>query len=128
MGISQQIATFAIKTRRALIPENARNIARLSLIDWIAVAIAGRDEPVSRIVRQMLIDEGGSPQANIIGSRVKLSARAATLCNGKILMHSIMTIRTLYILVIQTLPTYQPQWRWLKKLALVRSMILLMIV
>jgi len=82
MGISQQIATFAINTRRALIPESARNIARLSLIDWIAVAIAGRDEPVSRIVRQMLIDEGGSPQASIIGSRVKLSARAAALCNG----------------------------------------------
>ncbi len=63
-------------------PESARAIARLSVIDWIAVAIAGRDEPVSQIVRQMLLDEGGAPQASVIGSQVKLSARAAALCNG----------------------------------------------
>ncbi len=63
-------------------PESARAIARLSVIDWIAVAIAGRDEPVSQIVRQMLLDEGGAPQASVIGSQVKLSARAAALGNG----------------------------------------------
>jgi 2-methylcitrate dehydratase PrpD len=82
MSISQQIAAFSINTERALVPESARAIARLSVIDWIAVAIAGRDEPVSQIVRQMLLDEGGAPQASVIGSQVKLSARAAALCNG----------------------------------------------
>ena len=84
MGISQKIATFAINTKRTLTPKSARKIAELSLRDWITVVIVGRDEPVSRIVLQMLLDEGGSPQASIIGSRVTLSARAAALYNGAI--------------------------------------------
>lgn len=82
MDISRQIAEYVISTESASMPESARAISRLSLIDWIAVAVAGRDEPVSQIVRQMMLEEGGTSQASVIGSDLKLPARAAALSNG----------------------------------------------
>ena len=44
--ISGPIAQFAVETHGAAIPASARHIAKLSLLDWCAVALAGRDEPV----------------------------------------------------------------------------------
>ena len=66
----------------AAIPDSARHIMRLSLLDWCAVAIAGQDEPVARIVREMIADEGGRAEATILGSAQKAPARAAALANG----------------------------------------------
>jgi 2-methylcitrate dehydratase PrpD len=57
-------------------------VARLSALDWIAVGRAGVNEPVARIVRDMVIGEGGNTQARIFGSDVQIPARAAALVNG----------------------------------------------
>ncbi len=55
MGIiSQQIVNFSVNTVRSLMLKNIRVIARLSLIDWIAVVIVRRNEAVSQAVRQRL--------------------------------------------------------------------------
>ncbi len=54
----------------------------LSLLDWVAVAIAGRDEPVSRMVRAMIAAEGGSEESTVHGETGKYPARAAALANG----------------------------------------------
>ncbi len=80
-SLSAAIADFA-QADAARIPESARHILRLSLIDWCAVALAGQDEPVSRIVRAMVGEEGGSAQASVIGLGRKLPMRAAALANG----------------------------------------------
>lgn len=81
---ANRIADFAIRGPKAGFPESAQHIMRLSLLDWTAVAIAGRDEPVSRIVRTMVAEEDGSAQAHVIGLDSKLPARAAALANGTI--------------------------------------------
>ena len=67
----------------AEISPNARTIARFSLFDWLVVARAGSDEPLSRIVRDFVRDEGGKPVATIVGG-LKVPARAAALVNGTI--------------------------------------------
>jgi len=82
--IARQIADFAIHGPKAGFPESAQHIMRLSLVDWTAVAIAGRDEPVSRIVRSMVAEEGGTAQAHVIGLEQRVPARAAALANGTI--------------------------------------------
>ena len=82
MTLSQAIAEFAVSTEGSSIPTSARAIARLSILDWIAVAVAGKDEPISRIVRDMVLEEGGSALCTVIGSDIKLPARAAALTNG----------------------------------------------
>jgi 2-methylcitrate dehydratase PrpD len=80
--ISGPIARFAVGTRGAAMPESARTIAKLSLLDWCAVALAGTGEPVSRATRALVAEEAGVPQATVIGHDRKLPARAAALANG----------------------------------------------
>jgi hypothetical protein len=41
MGVGRQIAAIAISTESASIPRSALAVYRLSLLDWIAVALAG---------------------------------------------------------------------------------------
>ncbi|NCF10411.1 MAG: MmgE/PrpD family protein, partial [Gammaproteobacteria bacterium] len=76
------MATFASDTQPAELPASAVEFARLSLLDWCAVALAARDEPVARIVREMVSNEGGSPEATLVGCDLRLPARAAALANG----------------------------------------------
>jgi 2-methylcitrate dehydratase PrpD len=66
------------------IPESARAMARFSLFDWLTVARAGSGEPVARIVRELVEDEGGRPVAAVAGSGTRVPPRAAALANGTI--------------------------------------------
>jgi len=79
-SMTATMAGFAAETTAA--PETALAIMRLSLLDWLAVALAGRDEPVSRIVRDMAASEAGAAEAGVIGLEARLPARAAALVNG----------------------------------------------
>lgn len=62
----------------------AQQVVRLSALDWIAVGRAGRDEPVARIVREMVESEAGSPEAALFGSALSVPARSAALVNGTV--------------------------------------------
>jgi len=78
---ARRLAGFALAPVNA---PDAMEILRLSLLDWAAVGIAGRDEPVAAILRAQAEDEGGSPQAGLIGSDLRVPARMAALVNGTI--------------------------------------------
>ncbi|AXI54729.1 2-methylcitrate dehydratase [Sulfitobacter sp. JL08] len=62
-------------------PPDALEVMRLSLVDWLSVGLAGREEPVSTLTRDMVLAEGGHAQATLFGGQ-KAPARAAALCNG----------------------------------------------
>lgn len=76
------LTSFSIGTDAADIQASARHIARLSVLDWVAVATAGIGEPVSRIVRDTALADGGAAQAGLFGADICLPARAAALVNG----------------------------------------------
>ncbi len=76
------IADFASGALDEYTSAAARYVLRLSLLDWIAVAVSGQDEPVSKIVRDMSCAEAGVPEACIIGSDKKYPVRTAALSNG----------------------------------------------
>lgn len=82
MSITLQIADFVTKTNPGDIPPDTAHMLRLSLLDWMAVGIAGAEEPVARITRDMVLDEAGAPQASLFGTGTRLPARAAALSNG----------------------------------------------
>lgn len=63
------------------IPAEARATARFSLYDWMVCGVAGRDEPLAGILREMIGGEGGRPIASVI-SGGQVPARAAALVNG----------------------------------------------
>ena len=64
------------------IPASARAMARFSLYDWFAVTRAGENEPVAKIVRGFVADEGGKEAASVVGLDKRVPARAAALANG----------------------------------------------
>ena len=70
--------------RSASLSEEGRALATLSLFDWLAVGKAGSAEPVSGVVRGLVVDDGGRPAASVFGSAVKVPVRAAALANGAI--------------------------------------------
>ena len=83
-AITDMLAAYTINTTAEDIPDSARRIAQLSLLDWLAVSVAGREEPVGQIVRTLIEDEGGAEQASVFGSKRKFPVRAAALANGTI--------------------------------------------
>ena len=79
MDILDQLCEFS---QLAELPDSARSIMRLSLLDWSSCALAGQNEPVKQIVRNMVFAEGGTGQATLVGSGSRVPARAAALANG----------------------------------------------
>lgn len=61
----------------------ARIVTSLSVLDWMAVGRAGATEPVSCIVRDMVLAEGGNAQAHLFGGGAA-PLRGAALVNGTI--------------------------------------------
>ncbi len=57
---------------------------QLSLADWVTVGRAGRSEPVAKIIRQMVLAEGGQGRASLFGDPTPQPPRAAALANGTI--------------------------------------------
>ncbi|NRG19975.1 MmgE/PrpD family protein [Rhizobiales bacterium] len=81
-GITAQLAEFICSFESRLLSPDQILTAKSCILDWSAVALAGRDEPVSRIVREMASSEGGTPEAMVIGLADRLPARTAALSNG----------------------------------------------
>jgi 2-methylcitrate dehydratase PrpD len=79
--LTDALAQFALAADPA--PE-AQKIMQLSLLDWIAVARAGREEPVAQAVRALAREEGGAQVANLLGDALKVPPRMAALVNGTI--------------------------------------------
>jgi 2-methylcitrate dehydratase PrpD len=84
MSITRQLSEFAAQTRASDIPAASLRMMQLSCLDWAAVGIAGAAEPVAQITRAMVLEEGGTPQASLIGHASRVPARAAALVNGTI--------------------------------------------
>ena len=80
--LAARLARFAISTPQENLQCPSREIVHLSMIDFIAVARAGADEPVARIAREMVLAEEGRADASLVGSDVRVPARAAALANG----------------------------------------------
>ncbi|MEM7195274.1 MAG: MmgE/PrpD family protein [Pseudomonadota bacterium] len=80
--ISDAIAHFAAARDVVTSEESAVRIARLSVFDWCVVSVAGCQEPVSQMVREMVLAEGGTEDSTVIGQKRKLPPRAAALANG----------------------------------------------
>ena len=79
--------TSALAARNAAwhflaLPSDARELVRQCLLDWIAVAIAGAHEPLTRMLSEEAREQGGHPQSSVIGQGFATSCRQAALING----------------------------------------------
>ncbi|WP_164658806.1 MmgE/PrpD family protein [Tropicibacter sp. Alg240-R139] len=79
--LTSQLAAFAAGP--VTTTASARLVTSLSALDWFAVGQAGQDEPVSKIVRDMVFVEQGAGQAHLFGGGAA-PGRSAALANGTI--------------------------------------------
>jgi 2-methylcitrate dehydratase PrpD len=82
MSITADIAAFICDTGSGSIPPAARDVARRSILDTIGVALAGRDEPAVRIVRELTAPAGADGPATLLGWAGRTTALDAALVNG----------------------------------------------
>ena len=79
--------TRTLATRNAAwtfadVPQDARLLVRHCLLDWISVTLPGAQEPLAHMLAEEAREQGGFPQATVIGHGFATSCRQAALVNG----------------------------------------------
>jgi len=81
-GMTHKIASFIVHTDKTQIPQDAYDHAKVAFMDWLAVTIGGKNDP---LVKKLIAYEdimGGHSQASILGYHMKKSVAQAALING----------------------------------------------
>ena len=81
-GVTGALAGHAADLRYEDIPGDVRTVARHCVLDWLGVTLAGSREDAGRIVREEALEQGGTPQASLIGGGVRTGITQAALVNG----------------------------------------------
>ncbi|MGE3075316.1 MAG: MmgE/PrpD family protein [Dehalococcoidia bacterium] len=64
------------------LPGDAAAVAKQCLLDWLGVTLAGSSEPLTNMLRDEALSEGGNAQATLLGTGDRVTARQAALVNG----------------------------------------------
>jgi 2-methylcitrate dehydratase PrpD len=81
-ALTQELGRFVSAIRFDQLPPEAVAVAKLGFTDCIAVMIAGSDEPVVKIARDVLVSKTGTEEARLVPSGERLSGADAALVNG----------------------------------------------
>jgi 2-methylcitrate dehydratase PrpD len=80
--IEERIARFIVETKDEEIPAEARRTAGDAAFDCVGVALAGAAQPLGKMMIEMTREEGGNPDATVIGGGLRTSTTMAALANG----------------------------------------------
>jgi len=81
-AVTRTLADFAMGIHFEDLPADVVEVSKHCLLDWIGVTLAGRDEPLTRMLLDQAIEDGGAPQATVVGEATKVSMSQAALVNG----------------------------------------------
>lgn len=81
--LSQELARFAANTRFADLPAEAVVAAKKSILDTLGVMLAASGmEPAVRPLIDLVVGNGGKPEATVLGFGARAPAAAAAFANG----------------------------------------------
>ncbi|MBG05047.1 MAG: MmgE/PrpD family protein [Rhodospirillaceae bacterium] len=80
--VTRQLATYASDLSYARLSDKARTVGKHALLDWLAVTLAGGQEPLVAILRDEAATEGLGSQATLLGLGARGSVGQAALING----------------------------------------------
>lgn len=83
-GATAVLSAFASKTRITDLSPEAVAATKRHILDCAGVALAANTEPAGRIVLEVTREQGGTPQARVIGSALRTSAVSAAWANGSL--------------------------------------------
>jgi 2-methylcitrate dehydratase PrpD len=81
MSLSYEIAKMVSTTRYEDLPEEVVQFTKYCILDWLGSALAGEDQIPVQMIRDLVKEMGGDPQASLIGGG-KSSVLHAALLNG----------------------------------------------
>ncbi|SIT56037.1 conserved hypothetical protein [Mesorhizobium prunaredense] len=82
MDVTTQIIRHVLNSRAETIPEKAIERAKLSILDTIACAIGGSNDPIAHLARDLGSLSGGKPECTVWVSGDKLPSSLAALVNA----------------------------------------------
>ena len=82
MGPTQALAQRITETHFDALSGEAATVASQALLDFLGVTLAGAGEPLATMLQAQIADEGGHPQASVLGTALSASVRQAALANG----------------------------------------------
>ena len=81
-GVSHALASYGSGLRFDDMPEEVRTVVKHCVLDWLGVTLAGSRQDSGRIVREEALEQGGAPQATLIGDGARTNIAQAALVNG----------------------------------------------
>ena len=80
--ITRDLARICAEAEVASFPDEVRSLTQHCLLDWIGVAVSGASDPLVEMVATEVLEQGGSPQATLLGRGAQVSTQQAALVNG----------------------------------------------
>jgi len=82
MEITKALSEYIVKLKFSDLPKDVVEGAKLCFLDWLGVTLSGSKEPLTNILATVAEEQGGKPQATLIGRKKKASLLQAALING----------------------------------------------
>lgn len=76
------LAEFIAATNLRDIPKEAGEAGKRAILDFLGVALAGLQDPLSAIILDLLEEMGGKNQATVWGKGIRTSSPLAAMANG----------------------------------------------
>lgn len=81
-GITARLAQWAAAAACDPAPPAVVTVVVRSVLDWVGCALAGSTTDSARIAREVVLADGGTPVATIVGTGARTSVTNAALVNG----------------------------------------------
>ena len=82
MSTTERLARLVSEAEFGALPPEVVDVAKVVILDGLAVAVAGSVEPAARIVAEYTREMGGVPQCSVWGQGFKTSPVMAAFANG----------------------------------------------
>lgn len=80
---TKALADFVADLKYEKLSDSTVRMTKKCILDWLGVCIRGSQEKPIKIIRRLLLDGGGKPQATVLaGGSEKTTALNAAFCNG----------------------------------------------
>lgn len=88
LTLAQSLAAFAVDARRDGVPGDVAHSVRQRALDVLGLCVAAHDLPTSMAAIDLVSEQGGAEQAQVVGLATAVPAAQAALANG-VLAHSL---------------------------------------
>ncbi|RPI43186.1 MAG: MmgE/PrpD family protein [Betaproteobacteria bacterium] len=82
MGTTETLARWIADTKYEQIPPGAIEQAKKSILDYIGTATYGTTSELGKIMLEFTREQGGNPQARVLGTNIRTASTQAAFANG----------------------------------------------